>query len=172
MFKLSTIVTVFRIKSVDLNDLNRYLFGIDWSINRQGNWLSIQCNIDDSLYFIDDDCSCVIEMHNLENFHKKFNDFFERNLSRYRWQNRRRKSCFRIERFVCLLIRFYQIYQFIDAIFILFWAQDIQFSQNIVDVDHDNHSLVNKFKYHDVRIRKIKIVFANQFDSIKIRKSL
>ena len=111
-------------------------------------------------------------MHDLESFDKKFNDFFERNLSRYRWQNRKRKSCFRTERLVCLLIRLYQIYQFIDAIFAFLRAQDIQLSQSIVDVDHDNHSLVNKLKYHDVRIRKIKIVLANQFDSIKIQKSL
>ena len=172
MLELNIIVTVFRIENIDLNDLNQYSFGIDWSINRQGNWLSIQCDINNFLYFIDDDCSCVIKMHNFENFDKRFNDFFERNLSRYRWQNRRRKSCFRIERFVCLLIHFYQIYQFIDAIFAFLRAQSIQFSQSIVDVGHDNHSLVNKLKYHDVRIRKIKIVLANQLDSIRIRKSL
>ena len=172
MFKLNTIVTVFRTEDVDLNDLNRYLFEIDWNINKQDNWLSIQYNIDDSLYFIDDDCSCVIKMHDFKNFNKWFNDFIEHNLNRYRWQNRRRKSCFRIERLVCLLIRLYQIYQFIDAIFAFLRAQDIQLSQSIVDVDHDNHSLVNKFKYHDVRIRRIKIVLANQFDSIKIRKFL
>ena len=101
MFRLNTIVTIFRIENVDLSGLNQYLFEIDWNINRQGNWLPIQCDIDDFLYFIDDDGSCVIEMHNLESLDKKFNDFLERNLSRYRWQNRRRKSCFRTEKLVC-----------------------------------------------------------------------
>ena len=161
MFRFNTIVAVFRIENVDLNDLNQYLFEIDWSINRQGNWLSIQYNIDDFLYFIDDDCSCVIEMHDLESFDKRFNDLLERNLNRCRWQNERRKSCFRTERLACLLIRSYQIYQFADAIFAFLRAQDIQLSQSIVDVDHDNHSLVSKLKYHDVRIRKIEVVLAN-----------
>ena len=172
MFRLNTIVTVFRIEDVDLNGLNQYLFEIDWSINRQSNWLSIQCDIDDFLYFINDDCSCVIKMHDFKSFDKRFNDLFECNLSRCRWQNERRKSCFKTERLVCLLICSYQIYQFVDAIFIFFRAQDIQLSQSNVGVDRDNHNLVNKLKYHDVQIRKIKIVFANQFDSIKIRKSL
>ena len=172
MFRLNTILAVFRIESIDLNDLNWYLFEIDWSINRQGNWLSIQCDINNFLYFINDDCLCVIKMHDLKNFDKRFNDFFECNLSRYRWQNRRCKSCFKTERLVCLLIRFYQIYQFIDIIFAFFWVQDLQFLQNIVNVDYDNHSLVSKFKYYDVRIKRIKIVLANQFDSIRIRKSL
>ena len=134
--------------------------------------MSIQCNINDSLYFIDDDCLCVIKMHDFKNFNKKFNDFFEYNLSRYRWQNKRRKNYFKTERFICLLIRFYQIYQFVDTIFIFFWVQDIQLSQSIVDVSHKNYSLVNKFKYRDVRIKRIKIVLANQFDSIRIRKFL
>ena len=120
MFRLNTIITVFRIENVNLSDLNQYLFEIDWSINRQGNWLSIQYNINNFLYFIDDDCSCVIKIFDLESFDKKFNIFLERNLNRYRWQNRRRKSCFRIEKFICLLIDFYQIYQFADAIFIFF----------------------------------------------------
>ena len=172
MFRFNTIITVFRIKNVDLNDLNRYLFEIDWSINKQSNWLSIQCDIDNFLYFIDDDCLCVIEMHDLENFNKKFNDFFKCNLRRYRWQNKKRKSCFRTERFIYLLIRLYQIYQFVDVIFIFFRIQNIQFSQSIVDIDYDNHSLVNKLKYHNVRIKRIKIVLTNQFNSIKIRKSL
>ena len=141
MFRLNTVVTVFRIENVDLNDLNRYLFETDWSINRQDNWLSTQCDIDDFLYFIDGDCSCVIEMHDFKSFDKRFNDFLERNLSWYRWQNKRRKSCFRTERLVCLLIRLYQIYQFINVIFDFLRAQDIQLSQNIVDVDHDNHSV-------------------------------
>ena len=166
------IITVFRIKNVDLNNLNWYLFEIDWSINRQNNWLSIQCDIDNFLYFIDDDCSCVIKIYNLESFSKKFNDFFKYNLSRYRWQNKRRKNCFRTERLVYLLIRSYQIYQFVNVIFTFLWIQDIQLSQSIVDVDHDNHSLVNKLKYHDVRIKRVEIVFTNQLDSIKIRKFL
>ena len=146
MFRLNTIITVFRIENIDLNNLNQYLFRIDWSINRQDNWLSIQSNIDNFLYFIDDDCLCVIKMHDLKSFDKKFNDFFEYNLNRYRWQNRRRKSCFRTEKLVCFLIDLYQIYQFVDAIFIFLWVQDIQLSQNIVDVDYNNHSLVNKLK--------------------------
>ena len=172
MFRLNTVVTVSRIENVDLNDLNQYLIEIDWNINRQSNWLSIQYNIDNFLYFIDNDCSCIIEMYDLKSFDKKFNNFFERNLSRYRWQNRRCKNCFRIERLICLLIRLYQIYQLIDAIFIFFRIQNIQFSQSIVDVDHDNYTFVNKFKYQDVRIRKVKIVLANQFHLIKIRRSL
>ena len=97
MFRLNTIVIVSRIKNVDLNDLNRYLFEIDWNINKQNNWLSIQCDIDNFLYFINDDCSCVIEIHDFKSFDKKFNNLFERNLSRYRWQNRRRKSYFRLK---------------------------------------------------------------------------
>ena len=172
MSRLNTIVAIFRIENVDLNDLNRYLFEIDWNINRQGNWLSIQNDIDNSLYFIDDDCPCVIEMHDFESFDKKFNNLLERNLSRCRWQNKRRKSCFKTEKLACFLIRLYQIYQFVDAIFAFLRIQSIQFSQNIANVDHDNHSLVNKLKYYDVRIRKVKIVLANQFDSIRIRKSL
>ena len=172
MFRLNIIVAVFWIENVDLNGLNQYLFKIDWNINRQDNWLSIQYNIDNSLYFIDDDCSCVIKMHDFKNFNKKFNDFLEHNLSRYCWQNKRRKNYFRTERFICFLIRFYQIYQFIDAIFIFLRAQNIQFSQNVIDINHDDHNLVNKLKYHDVRIRKVKIVLANQLNSIKIRKSL
>ena len=134
--------------------------------------MSIQCDINDFLYFNDDDCSCVIEIYNFKNFDKKFNDLFERNPNRYRWQNRKRKSCFRTERLICLLIDFYQIYQVIDAILIFFWVQNIQFSQSIVNIDHNNHNFVNKLKYHDVRIKKIKIVLANQFNSIRIRKSL
>ena len=161
MFRLNIIVTVSRIKSVDLNNLNQYLFEIDWNINRQDNWLSIQCNINNFLYFIDDDCLCVIKMHDLESFNKRFNNFLECNLNRYRWQNRKRKSCFRIERLIYLLIRLYQIYQFVNAIFIFLRVQDIQLLQSIINVDHDNYNLVNKLKYHDVRIRKIKIVFAN-----------
>ena len=47
--------------------------------------MSIQCDIDDFLYFIGNDCSCIIKIHDLESFEKKFNDFFKRNLSRYRW---------------------------------------------------------------------------------------
>ena len=172
MFRLNTIVTVFWIENIDLNDLNRYLFEIDWNINRQDNWLSIQYNIDNFLYFIDNDCLYVIKMHDFENFDKRFNDFFEYNLSQYRWQNKRRKNCFKTERFVCLLICFHQIYQFIDAVFTFLRAQGIQLSQSIIDVNHDNYSFVNKLKYHDVRIRKVKIVFANQLDSIKIWKSL
>ena len=140
MFRFSTIVIISRIESVDLNDLNRYLFEIDWSINKLDNWLLIQCDIDNSLYFIDDDCSCVIKMHDLENFDKRFNDFFKHNLNRYRWQNRRRKSCFRIKRLVCLLIRLYQIYQFINVIFIFFQVQSIQLLQSIVDVNYNNYN--------------------------------
>ena len=172
MFRLNTITAIFRIKNVDLNDLNRYLFEIDWNINRQSNWLSIQYNINNSLYFIDNDFSCVIKMHDLKSFDKKFNDFFKLNLSWYRWQNRRCKSYFRIKKFVCLLICFYQIYEFVDIIFTFFRVQNVQFSQSIINVGHDNHSLVNKFKYHDVRIRRIKIVLANHFNSIRIQKSL
>ena len=172
MFRLSIIVTVSWIKNINLSDLNRYLFEINWNINEQDNWLSIQYDIDDFLYFIDNDCSYVIEMHDLESFDKRFNDFLERNLNRYRWQNRKRKSCFRTEKLICLLIRLYQFYQFVNVIFSFLRAQDIQFLQSIVNISHDNHNLVNKLKYHDVRIRRIKIVFTNQFNSIKIRKSL
>ena len=172
MFRFNTIVTIFRIENIDLNNLNRYLFRIDRSINKQDNWLSIQCDIDNFLYFIDDDCLCVIEMHDLESFNKSFNDLFERNLSRYRWQNRKRKSYSKIKRLVCLLIRLYHIYQFVNVIFIFFRVQNIQLSQSIVDVNHNNHNFVNKLKYHNIQIRRIKIVLANQFNSIKIRKSL
>ena len=45
MFKLNTIVIIFRIENVDSNDLNRYLFEIDWNINRQSNWLSINVTL-------------------------------------------------------------------------------------------------------------------------------
>ena len=55
---------------------------------------------------------------------------------------------------------------------LFFRVQNIQFLQSIVNVDHDNHNLVNKLKYHDVWIRKIKIVLANSLDSIKIRQFL
>ena len=157
MFRLNTIVAVFRIKNIDLNDLNQYFFGIDWSINRQDTWLPIQYDINDFLYFINDDCLCVIEIYDFKSFDKKFNDFFKCNLSRYRWQNRRRKNYFKIERLICLLIRFYQIYQFVDVIFIFFRAQDIQLLQSIVDVSHNNHNFVNKLKYHNVRIKKLKL---------------
>ena len=111
-------------------------------------------------------------MHDFKRFNKKFNNFFDRNLNRYRGQNRKRKSCFRTEKLVCLLIGLYQIYQFVDIIFIFFRVQNIQLLQSIIDIDHDNHNFVNKFKYHDVRIKRIKIVLANQFDSIRIRQFL
>ena len=37
IFKLNTIVTIFRIKNIDLSNLNRYLFEIDRRINKPGN---------------------------------------------------------------------------------------------------------------------------------------
>ena len=107
MFRLNTIITVFQIKNVNLSNINQYLFEINWSTKRQSNWLSIQCDIDNLLYFIDDDCSCVIRMHTLKSFDKKFNDFFEDNLNRYRWQDRKCKDYFRTEGLVCFLIDSY-----------------------------------------------------------------
>ena len=44
--------------------------------------------------------------------------------------------------------------------------------QDIVDICHDNDNFINNFKRHDLCIRKIKIMFSNEFDSIKVRKIL
>ena len=70
------------------------------------------------------------------------------------------------------MIVFYYIHQLFNVILTFFKIQNIQFSQNIIDVRHNNDSLVNNFKHHNFNIREIEIVFSNKFNSIKVRKAL
>ena len=44
--------------------------------------------------------------------------------------------------------------------------------QDIVDVCHDDDNFVNNFKHYDFNIRKIEIIFLNEFNSIKVKKIL
>ena len=70
------------------------------------------------------------------------------------------------------MIIFYHIHQLLNVILTFFKIQNIQFTQNIVDVRHDNDNFVNNFKRYNFSIRKIKIVFLNEFNLIEIRKIL
>ena len=44
--------------------------------------------------------------------------------------------------------------------------------QDIVDVCHNNDNFINDFKRYNLRIRKIKIMFLNELNSIKVKKIL
>ena len=70
------------------------------------------------------------------------------------------------------MIIFYHIHQFLNIILIFFKIQNIQFTQDIVDVRHDDDNFINNLKRYDLRIREIKIMFSNKFNSIKVKKTL
>ena len=50
--------------------------------------------------------------------------------------------------------------------------QDIQFTQDIINVRHDDDNFINSFKRHDLNIQKIEIVLSNELNLIKIKKIL
>ena len=70
------------------------------------------------------------------------------------------------------MIIFYHIHQFFNVILIFFKIQDIQFTQNIVNVCHNNDNFINNFKCYDFRIQRIEIVLSHEFNSIKVKKIL
>ena len=53
-----------------------------------------------------------------------------------------------------------------------FKIQNIQFTQDIINVRHNNDNLINNLKRYNLNIQKIEIVFSNELDSIKIKKIL
>ena len=44
--------------------------------------------------------------------------------------------------------------------------------QDIVDVRHDNDNFINNLKRYNLNIQKIEIMFLNELDSVKVKKTL
>ena len=70
------------------------------------------------------------------------------------------------------MINFYHIHQLFNVILTFFKTQSVQLAQDIINVNYNNDSFINRLECHDLRVRRIKIVFFNELNSIKIEKIL